>query len=461
MKKLKLISLMMVAIMLISNMGMVFGYDEEYENGIMTIMSNPVSNDSIKVLLNDEMIDFTDENGNVVEPQIIHSRTMVPMRKIFEVFGAEVLWNGETREVTAKTENKTLKLQIDNTLATVTTDGNTEEITLDSAPVILDGRTLVPVRFIAESLNLKVGWDAESRTVIILDKSFILARIEKEAPVFYELLNLEGDSVLTEEATVSGTGNIKYINSTSKSSNTNLKLKLDGKIKVNEKALSSDLTLKTTGSGSLINKVKEAKLEKATMSIVLDKEGMFEYVKSSLLESEIGKKWVAFDLNEYLGEIQFDSISGNITIEDILDGFIDSLELTTNTYYEMNEYVDLICELFGNKYLTVTGRSSKTYTYEITLDDLLRISGRDVSEFFDDAEEIDKLTVTLKLIVKIDNNVATSSSISMDGTIVSGKETINFDFKGDIKVTSRGKNVTITMPNANEIVSSDEIQSSN
>ena len=459
MKNWKRISLVMAAVMLILSMGMVFAYDEDYEDGIMTIMSNPVSEDSIKVLLNDEIIDFSDENGNVVEPQIINARTMVPMRKIFEVFGAEVAWDGETREVTATTASKTLKLQIDNTLATVTTDGNTEEITLDSAPVILDGRTLVPVRFIAESLELKVGWDAESRTVIILDKSFILARIEKEAPAFYELLNANAESVLTQEATISGIGNVKYVNATSKASNTSLKLSVDGKMKMNESAFSTDLTLKTTGSGSLINKVKEAKLEKATMNIIVDKSGMVEYIKSSLLESRVGKKWVAIDLNEILNGIQLNSNEENITLEELVGEIIDSLELTTNTYYEMNEYLDLICELFGSKYLTVTGRATRTYTYEITIDDLMRITGMDTSELFDETDEIDKLSASLKVIMKLDNNIATSMNITLNGTIVSGKETINFDYKGDVKVTSQGKNVTITMPAANETVRSDELDS--
>ena len=41
----------------------------------------------------DYTIDFTDSNGNKVNAQIINSRTMVPLRKIFEVLGCEINWD--------------------------------------------------------------------------------------------------------------------------------------------------------------------------------------------------------------------------------------------------------------------------------------------------------------------------------------------------------------------------------
>ena len=55
-------------------------------------------------------------------------------------------------------------MQINNPVATV--DG--EKVTLDSPPVIVEGRTLVPVRFISEALSATVNWNAETRVVSIL-----------------------------------------------------------------------------------------------------------------------------------------------------------------------------------------------------------------------------------------------------------------------------------------------------
>ena len=53
------------------------------------------------VQLNGEVIDFKDENGNIVNPQIINDRTMVPLRKIFELLGCNIEWNGSTKTVIA------------------------------------------------------------------------------------------------------------------------------------------------------------------------------------------------------------------------------------------------------------------------------------------------------------------------------------------------------------------------
>ena len=57
-----------------------------------------------------------------------------------------------------------ITLQIGNTTATV----YGKQAVLDAAPVIIDGRTMVPIRFIAESLNCTVDWDAENKAVTIL-----------------------------------------------------------------------------------------------------------------------------------------------------------------------------------------------------------------------------------------------------------------------------------------------------
>ena len=96
-----------------------------------------ISSNKITVKQNDQYIDFTDSEGNVVDPQIINDRTMVPFRKIFNSFGvldSNINWNGDTRTVTATKDNITIELQIDNNTAKKTVDGVASEIKLDSAP---------------------------------------------------------------------------------------------------------------------------------------------------------------------------------------------------------------------------------------------------------------------------------------------------------------------------------------
>ena len=154
------------------------------------IMGN-VSAADIEVQINGKIISFEDSEGNVVNPQIINDRTVVPFRKIFNALGVtddNILWNGETKTVTAKKDDLTIELQINNVTAKKTIEGNTKEITLDSAPVIMDGRTLVPLRFIAESLGKTVGWDAANKTAVIIDFDDFLNEMNQKSNQIYQFL---------------------------------------------------------------------------------------------------------------------------------------------------------------------------------------------------------------------------------------------------------------------------------
>ncbi|MDO4482522.1 MAG: copper amine oxidase N-terminal domain-containing protein [Bacillota bacterium] len=113
-----------------------------------------------------------------VQPVIENGRTLVPMRAIFETFGADVEWNGETRTVHAETGwFYHIELQIGSTTArTYYTlfnekgepyQGEVTTYKLDAPAKILNSRTMVPLRFIAESMNYTVKWDPVGRDVYI------------------------------------------------------------------------------------------------------------------------------------------------------------------------------------------------------------------------------------------------------------------------------------------------------
>ena len=91
-------------------------------------------------------------------------RTLVPIRSIVEAFGGDVFWEENTRTVQLQMEKNTIKLSIDNKNAYL----NNKKQTLDVAPVILNERTMLPIRFIAEGFHLGVGWDDETKTVFIV-----------------------------------------------------------------------------------------------------------------------------------------------------------------------------------------------------------------------------------------------------------------------------------------------------
>lgn len=102
----------------------------------------------ITLYLNGEKLSFD------VQPQIINGRTMVPMRKIFESLGTVVGWNNNTQKAISVKKGDVVSVSIGGQYLTV----NGEQKLLDSPPVIISGRTLVPVRAIAESFNCDVEW---------------------------------------------------------------------------------------------------------------------------------------------------------------------------------------------------------------------------------------------------------------------------------------------------------------
>lgn len=104
-----------------------------------------------------------DELSPPASPKIVNGRTLVPMRAIFESLGAEVQWDESTQTVTGIKGENVIKLKVGITPATL----NKENIYLDVPPIIDRGSTLVPVRFIAESLGAEVTWYSGSQRVII------------------------------------------------------------------------------------------------------------------------------------------------------------------------------------------------------------------------------------------------------------------------------------------------------
>ena len=111
----------------------------------------------ITVLLNDKDVTFD------VLPVKENNRVLVPVRAIAEALGAKVTWNNDESKIVIEKDGKNILLQIANNVMEV--DG--KKTTLDVAPKIVDGRTLVPVRAVSEAFEAKVDWNNELQQVII------------------------------------------------------------------------------------------------------------------------------------------------------------------------------------------------------------------------------------------------------------------------------------------------------
>jgi hypothetical protein len=100
-----------------------------------------------------------------VPPQIYQGRTIVPLRFIAEAFGAEVKWEGEssTIRIYYPILNIYITLQINNTTARI----DKKVVKLDIPPMIVKGRTLIPLRFISEAFGAQVDWDNREQKITI------------------------------------------------------------------------------------------------------------------------------------------------------------------------------------------------------------------------------------------------------------------------------------------------------
>ena len=105
---------------------------------------------STAVLVDDQAI------INDVAPVIRNDRTLVPIRVITEALGGQVAWNEAAKEVTLTVNGKEIKMTIGKALEKY-----------GVAPVIIGGRTFVPVRFVADELGAVATWDDATKTVTI------------------------------------------------------------------------------------------------------------------------------------------------------------------------------------------------------------------------------------------------------------------------------------------------------
>ena len=100
------------------------------------------------------------------DPVLQNDTTLVGFRAILEALGAEAAWDEATQTAAAVKGNTSIVLTIDSDTAYV----NDVAYTLPAAPVIIDGASMVPVRFVSEELGMKVTWDGDTKLITITSK---------------------------------------------------------------------------------------------------------------------------------------------------------------------------------------------------------------------------------------------------------------------------------------------------
>ncbi|WP_167577946.1 copper amine oxidase N-terminal domain-containing protein [Ammoniphilus sp. YIM 78166] len=118
------------------------------------VMAN---DDKVKVIVNSNQIHFD------VDPIIQDGRTLAAVRHISQGLGASVEWQGNENKVILHRAGVTITMRIGHDVAHV----NNRPVKLDVPPLIVNGRTFLPVRFLAESFQEPLFWDQPTKTVYI------------------------------------------------------------------------------------------------------------------------------------------------------------------------------------------------------------------------------------------------------------------------------------------------------
>lgn len=387
----------------------------------------------IEVEINEKQLNFD------VPPSIISGRTMIPLRFTLEELGATVDWNNKTKVATARTDAYTLTVTLNSktVVKTINETGEKQNVQMDVAPIVTNGRTLVPVRYMAELLGKAVIWDGTNRKVIIIDTDYILNNIKIKATNLYEYINKIINGELKQDANggeYSFDFDITYKDPEGKSYNFKFKCDMNWMFDGSniEFHLNIDPTSFKTTLQTLLNLLGESEstfnIDPKDLKLDFYCDGEKMFFTSPLLKNEA-----------VLDELGFkDEIAGGLLIElsedekqeakemfqALEEGSFDKIRLfldealasitSVDDLQDLDTVIDIICEVFNNQNFTKTSDGYKFSFNQISglKDNLERFSDQDVEWFFE----------TFK-------KVAINTNIKISGNeIVDDKGTIEVEF---------------------------------
>lgn len=126
-----------------------------------TVTTDANADGSVSVYLDGNEISFE------VPPCIINDRTLVPLRDVLQAAGAVVSWDNVDRLSVASKGDTILWISVDNSTMTVQKGNASYVYDFEVAPCIINDRTFIPIKPVAEVFGISVGWDAPGRRVIL------------------------------------------------------------------------------------------------------------------------------------------------------------------------------------------------------------------------------------------------------------------------------------------------------
>ena len=380
-------------------------------------------------------------NGERLEPAmppiIFSGTTVVPARAVFEKMGAKVLWDPGTKQVYVSSASIKMTLKINS--QDVDVDGHNEKIEIPAK--VINGSTMIPLRFVSEKLGMKVGWNQASRTINIDNNK------ETEIEIKNVSVSSEGVRTLVK---VEATGEItNYLKNEMSDSSTPFKVVIDipSSIMSLEKLNIpvGDTRIDRIRASQYRESPKEsrivfdlAKKIEYNVNVSDDKKTLYlEFGSGDIVETELGKTDDFEELNKRLGNMNNVSIQKedektgiNIKINSLQSYKIsritdhDAIAIDINSS-NFNEQIYRIPVNDKNiKYLEI--RKLDAVTGRI----VVGVEGQPQYQVFNEPENLSVIIseATYKNI-KYLNSSDTSSSIIINKGSIKDKVTINEDIE--------------------------------
>lgn len=258
----------------------------------MSEIDSAAANGEISILYNSTVVTYED-----VKPVNTDGRVMIPFRAALESMGAEIEYSEADKKVTAVKGDTQISFTLMDDTIYIDNGGETSTITMDVPMMVVDGRTLVPIRFMSNALGMQVGWDGATQTVMIVDYDECFKNLEEIMPNLMKIQEISNRELELNKDGVELTLNAKGPEEEEIS------------FAISMNAITKDEKMGADGTVSLSG--SDFSVENASFDVVLD--GTMLYFKTDLFEKAAGMngefaalllsglsgEWFSVDIAEY------------------------------------------------------------------------------------------------------------------------------------------------------------------
>jgi len=415
------------------------------------------------------------------EPINVDGRIKLPFRDLLESMGANISFDDSTKTVSAEKDGTVITFSLDSDTIYVDKNGEQSSFTMDTSIDVINDRTYVPVRFIAEAFGFTVGWDDEAKSVTITDVDGYMQAFNEKCSNYAKLYELSANlsKNYASEQKISFSYDIEA-NTDGELSHSNIKFDLDTSTAKKDSLIKSDNTL----SLSSLNMFKmpddsDINLQDVTMNVILDGEKL--YISTNLAEvfaaaypdNESAKlaaelissdTWLEGTLDDlFVTLFEMDEASSNVYKQMILNsqsGNRNSITKMLDTYDENSALsaqtfpmqMQIITALMNDDVFKLTENPDGTYDYSLNLSSgTIPLDDNILAEILSDSDF--KITQNGKIsdnemtaTTEVNLNMDMEDILKLNMSVTSdGKSSINTVTDGDIQIPSEGVNLNTVL----------------